>query len=297
MGRQAHWTGENLKNLLTKDLDELTELYPQFTRNHLTATKRYWSKKMERQAQPRKPRVLLHDIEAGPNLGYVYGKWETNVMKFDKQWELMAYGFKWLGSRAVESYGQDEYSEEELLAIAHELLSEADLVIGHNSNGFDNKMLNAKFLEFGFDPPAPYKSVDTLSVAKRYFRFTSNSLGDLAEKLGVQKKAQLGGFAVWLACIEGDQKAWNKLKAYNKQDVRVLEDLYLKMRPWIENHPPMNIISGKESSCPKCAGMNISESEHIKLNKTTTIQLYQCNDCGGWLQHRKSDKSDVRYTN
>jgi hypothetical protein len=48
MGRQAHWTGENLKNLLTKDLDELTKLYPQFTRNHLSATKRYWSNKMER---------------------------------------------------------------------------------------------------------------------------------------------------------------------------------------------------------------------------------------------------------
>lgn len=256
---------------------------------------------MERRSElstpKREPKVLLHDIEAGPNLGYVYAKYETNVLRFEKEWDLMAYGFKWLGKRAVESYAQDEYSEEQLLEIAHEKLSEADIVIGHNSNRFDNKKLNAKFLEYGFDPPTPYRSVDTLQVAKRYFSFNSNSLGDLAEKLDVRRKAQLGGFSVWLACIEGDQSAWNKLKAYNKQDVRVLEDLYIRMRPWIDNHPPMNLLSGKEDVCPKCMGNNLNPTDKFKVNKTTTVQRYQCGDCGGWAQQRRSAGSNVRYTN
>lgn len=65
MGRQAHWTGENLKNLLTKDLDELTKLYPQFTRNHLSATKRYWSKKMERQPRARTTNRELGELVIG----------------------------------------------------------------------------------------------------------------------------------------------------------------------------------------------------------------------------------------
>ena len=297
MGRKAKYTPEEIEFIKTRTLDELCKKWPEAPRNTLLATKRYWRNKVEKKKETNEPRVLLHDIEAGPNLGYVYGKYETNVMKFEKEWSLMAYGYKWLGSRAIESYGQDEYTEEELLEIAHGLLSEADIVVGHNSNGFDNKMLNAKFLEFGFDPPAPYRSIDTLQVARRYFRFTSNSLKDLAEKLDVERKAELGGFAVWLACINGDQKAWNRLKRYNKQDVKVLEDLYIRMRPWIENHPPMNILSGKEDVCPKCMSQNMHETDSFKVNKTTTVQRYQCGDCGGWAQSRKSERQDVRYTN
>jgi DNA polymerase elongation subunit (family B) len=295
MGRTAFWEGERLKDLLSLSIEELQTKYPGYSRQHLQSTKRYWRIKMERQPVHREPKVLLHDIEAGPNLGYVYGKWETNVQKFEKQWELMAYGFKWLGKRAIEVYAQDEYTEEELLAIAHEALSEADVVIGHNSNGFDNKMLNAKFLEFGFDPPAPYRSVDTLQVAKRYFRFTSNSLKDLAEKLDVERKAELGGFSVWLACINGDQKAWNKLKRYNRQDVVVLEDIYIRMRPWIENHPPMNILSGQEGVCPKCMSQNMQPREKFKANATTTVERFQCGDCGGWSQSRTSIRRNPRY--
>lgn len=242
------------------------------------------------------PKILLHDIEAGPNLGYTYNKFETNVLKFEKEWELMAYGCKWLGRRAIESYAQDQYSEEELLGIAHERLSEADVVIAHNGDNFDQKKLNAKFLQYGLDPPAPYRSIDTLKVARRYFSFNSNSLKDLAESLDVQRKAQLGGFAVWLACLEGDQRAFDKLKAYNRQDVRVLEDIYIRMRPWIENHPPLNIISGKEGVCPKCMSDKMEPRDKFKANKTTIVQRFQCGDCGGWSQSRTSERKNPRYT-
>lgn len=46
MGRTPFWVGEKLRQLLTLSIDDLQLLYPQFNRNHLIATKSYWSKKV-----------------------------------------------------------------------------------------------------------------------------------------------------------------------------------------------------------------------------------------------------------
>src|SRR5574343_1122157 len=51
MGRTPFWVGEKLRQLLTLSIDDLELLYPQFNRNHLIATKSYWSRKVERQPQ------------------------------------------------------------------------------------------------------------------------------------------------------------------------------------------------------------------------------------------------------
>jgi uncharacterized protein YprB with RNaseH-like and TPR domain len=244
------------------------------------------------------PKVLFYDIETGPNLGYVYGKYEQNVLgDFVEEWELLSFAFKWMGERAIKAYGQDTMSEEELVGELHELLDEADVVIAHNGDRFDQRMANAKFIEYQMDPPAPYRSIDTLKVARRYFRFNSNKLDDLGNKLGVGRKLQVGGFAVWRACLEGDPKAWKKMLQYNKQDVQLLEDVYYKLRPWMDNHPPMNVYLGVEDGCPKCGSEELQKRGTRKVNKTTTVQRYQCNDCGGWCQHKKSDRVDVNYVN
>jgi len=256
-------------------------------------TKRKKGKKVEHQ----KPRVLFYDIETGPNLGYVYGKYEQDVLEFEHEWELLSFAFKWMGERAITAYGQDSMTEGELVEELHAVIDEADVVIAHNGDRFDQKMANAKFVEYGLDPPSPYRSIDTLKVAKRYFRFNSNRLDDLGDKLGVGRKLKVGGFAVWRACLNNDPKAWKKMLAYNKQDVRLLENVYYKLRPWMDNHPAMNILMDVEDGCPKCGSEDLHKRGTRKVNKTTTVQRYQCQDCGGWCQSRKSERSDVKYVN
>lgn len=298
MGKQqkskAFWAGEKLADLLQIEIVQLQKKYKNFTIKELAQARKLYRPLVEK--ENRQPKVLLYDIETSPNLGYVYGKYQQDVIQFEKEWDLLAFAFKWMGSRAVEGYAQDEYTEEELVYILHDLLDQADVVIAHNGDRFDQKMSNTKFLEYGLEPPQPYKSIDTLKVARKYFRFTSNRLGDLGEKLGVGSKVQLGGFAVWLACMNGDQAAWNKMKRYNKQDVKLLEEVYYKLRPWIDNHPPMNIYSGKEDGCPKCMGTRL-HSRGTKVTKTAEYQRFQCQDCGGWSQARKGETKDVKYTN
>ena len=59
MGRNAFWIGENFVNLITKSVDELQQIYPQYNRNHLMATKRYWLSKMSE----KEPKTNRDNIE------------------------------------------------------------------------------------------------------------------------------------------------------------------------------------------------------------------------------------------
>lgn len=242
-------------------------------------------------------KVLVYDLEISPNLGWVWQKYDTNVIQFEQEWELLSFSYKWLGERKTVAVGQDTVNEEALVLRLHQLFDEADIVIAHNGDRFDQKMANVKFMEYGLVPPSPYKSIDTLKVAKRYFRFTSNKLDDLGQKLGVGKKAATGGFETWMGCIRGDSKAWKKMLAYNKQDVVLLEKVYLKLRPWMDNHPALNVLEGRPGSCPKCGLGPLQSRGTRKTTKTGTYTRFQCQSCGGWSSGRTMEKALNLVTN
>jgi hypothetical protein len=240
--------------------------------------------------------VLLYDLETGPNLAYVWGKYQQDVIQFESEWKLLSFSWKWLSGKTTQVCSLRDHTEEELVRELHILFDAADVIVAHNGDQFDQRMANAKFIQFGLNPPAPYKTVDTKKVAKRYFRFTSNKLDDIGAKLGLGRKLQTGGFGTWLGCLNDDRRAWAKMERYNIQDVKLLEKIYLKLRPWIDNHPPINVIDGKPDACPKCGSTRI-QSRGTRINKTTTVQRFQCMACGGWLHARKSDKASVLYAN
>ena len=43
-------------------------------------------------------KVLLIDIETTPNLGWVWGKYEQDVLKFEKESYMLSFTAKWVGS-------------------------------------------------------------------------------------------------------------------------------------------------------------------------------------------------------
>lgn len=242
-------------------------------------------------------KILVFDIETSPNVAYVWAKYQQDVIRYLSEWEILCFAYKWLGEDETIVAGRDHYSEEVLVQRLHQLFDEADIVVAHNGNSFDIKKCNAKFIEFGLTPPSPFKSIDTKLVARRYFKFNSNKLDDLGDILGLGRKVQTGGFDLWVGCMNNDASAWRKMVEYNKQDVDLLEQVYLKLRPWMDNHPAINVLDGKEQACPKCGKGPMHKRGRRKINKTTFNQRYQCQSCGGWSQSRKSKKTTVRYTN
>lgn len=236
-------------------------------------------------------RTLLLDIESSPNIAYVWGKYEQNVLgDFLQERQIISFAWKWLGDKntqvmALPSFknykpGPFYIDNSELVLALHKLVSQADIIIGHNLIQFDDKMANTDFILQGLTPPPPHKTVDTLAFARTKFSFNSNKLDDLGARLKLGRKKKTGGFELWVRCMNGEPKAWHKMMEYNKQDVTLLEEIYLKLRPWMSNHPPvMRELPG--ICCTMCTGFNLKVRGYSRL-KYSVKRRYQCGDCGKW---------------
>ncbi len=226
-------------------------------------------------------KILLIDIETAPNLAWVWGKYEQNVIQFKKEWSILSFASKWLGDKHTQCITTEFQSERKLVKAIWKLLDEADIVIGHNGNQFDLKRIRAKFLEYDLRPPSPYKQIDTLSSARSQFGFMSNSLGDLGVSLKIGSKLDNGGFKTWLGCMSNDRASWKKMVDYNIKDVELLEKVYLRLRPYITNHPAVS-----QTGCPSCASTKTRKSG-VLVTRTAKKQTHRCLDCGKrWTEGR-----------
>lgn len=243
----------------------------------------------------KKPKILFFDIETMANLGYVWGKWEQDVIQFKEHWYFLSFAYKWLGEKKTyvcslpdyPVYKKDKTNDYQLVKALWKLFDEADVVVAHNGASFDVKKANAKFIKHGLKPPRPYKVVDTKTIAKRYFRFDSNKLDDLGEYFNLGRKINTGGFELWIGCATGDKKSWKKMCDYNIQDVILLEKVYLKMLPYVTNHPNLNLLQDTTHCCPNCSSHRLQKRGTAIVGRTSIVQRYQCNECGAWSQGAK----------
>lgn len=247
-----------------------------------------------------KARILLFDIENSPNKAWVWGKYEQDVIAYVEEWYMLSYAYKWLGERAVRSKGlidyrgyfKDKTNDKKLVTDLWKLLNEADIVIAHNGDRFDIRKANARFLAHGLPPPSSYKTVDTLKIARKYFMMNSNKLNDLSNYLGIGTKVETGGFALWLGCMDGDKTAWKQMLKYNKQDITLLEKVYLKLRHWSEQHPNLNVLNDTPRNCPTC-GFDKLRKEGYRITKVGKYRKYQCQNCGSWSTGEKIKEEKI----
>jgi hypothetical protein len=246
------------------------------------------------------PKILFFDLETAPNLAYVWGMYEQNALSIEQNWFIMTVGYRWgdmTKAKAVNLHDVDPGAVERgddstLVHFLWELIDEADIVIGHNVDKFDLRKSNARFLFHGLQPPRSYQTIDTLKVARKYFAFNSNRLGDLGQHLGVGAKEETGGFSLWLNCLKGDPVAWEIMGKYCRQDVDLLVLIYERLRPWIKNHPNLGVFEGGHR-CPSCGGTNLHRRGYQK-NRVATYQRWQCQDCAAYSKDRKQLKTQER---
>jgi len=246
------------------------------------------------QRSKRKAKILAYDLEVTPILGWVYGTYKTNVLEIEQHSYIMCFSYQWLGQSKVHNvslidfparYKADPTDDYDVVNALYKLLDEADIVIAHNANGFDNKVSTGRFIAHDMTPPSPYKTVDTLSVARQKARFSSNKLDVLGQQLHIGRKANETHGGLWKACLSGDEKAWKKMIAYCNQDVKLLVKLYDRLLPYITNHPNMANYTDQVSVCPKC-GSSHMESKGIRRTNTKVYRRYICHSCGGWAAER-----------
>jgi DNA polymerase elongation subunit (family B) len=242
------------------------------------------------------PKILILDIETAPMRGYIFSLWKdtVNLDKLISDWYIISWSAKWLFNKEVlgdvltceEAKHQDD---RRVVISLSRLLNEADIIITHNGKRFDLPKINARALIHQLPPIKPNQTIDTFEVAKRQFGFTSNKLDYLARVLGIDVKLDTD-FKLWSACVDGDPEALKYMLKYNKWDVECLEAVYLRLRPWIRNHPNLALYYESDRLvCPNCGSEHLISAGYY-YTTVNKYQVYRC-ECGAISRVRNSSLS------
>lgn len=231
--------------------------------------------------EPGTPAVLFFDIETKPATVVTFNLWKPilgpqNVLTHP---EILCFTYNWEGQE-VQFVGRDEYSYEDMLAILHGLLDEADIVVHYNGTSFDVPWIEGELNIHGFAPPSPFKQIDLYRRMKQRSNFINNRMEYMITRFLDEHKVSHSGMSLWLGCMNNDPAAWATMRTYAIQDTTVLEPFYKRVRGWLNGHPSRTAF-GDMLACPRCQSYDYQRRGttpgHIKY------QRYQCNDCGGWF--------------
>lgn len=237
-------------------------------------------------------RVLTIDIENRPNVVHTWGLFNVNIgiNQIITPAGTFGVGYKWYDEKQAHFLSDHVDGHEAMIRKTHALMTEADIIIGYNHVGFDIPHLNREFALLGLPLPKPSSYVDLLKVVRKQFRFSSNKLDFIAQQFDLGSKTSHQGHGLWVACLEGDEKAWALMAKYCRQDVVLTEKLYDRLRQYIPNHPHIGTWTGDEWSCPNCGAADVSKNRQGTAH--TMVQQYrqyQCK-CGAWIRGTKKLK-------
>lgn len=239
-------------------------------------------------------KILFLDIETAPNTAHVWGLWQQNVglPQLIESGYILSWAAKWYGDREVKYSSLRITSARRMVKAIHDLLNEADVVVHYNGTKFDIPTLNREFVQYGLTPTAPYKQIDLLRTVRSQFRFPSNKLAYVVQKLGVGEKLDAGGHETWVNCMSGDKAAFEHLERYNIEDVVILEKLYEKLKPWVKGHPNASLYTeaGSVPVCPSCGG-NRYQRRGTYYTASYRYPRFQCtsNGCKKWFRGTRSE--------
>ena len=241
-------------------------------------------------------KIVLWDIETAPMVVTSWGLFKPYLSHDNilEDTSLLCAAWKDLDEDKVYSVAidpKDPRDDKGVVKVLRNVLAKADVLVGHNGDKFDLKTFNARLAYHDLKPLPPRKTIDTLKVARKHFRFTSNRLDYLGAFLGVGRKLHTD-YKLWLdILLHGDEKALSKMVAYNKQDVMLLQRVYKKLRPYMTNHPNQRLCSGEV--CPICGEAGALQKRGFRMTQMSRAQAYQCQACGGWSKGKSEKRTDI----
>jgi len=243
------------------------------------------------------PKILIFDIETAPLRAFVFqmSVWGGNVRddQVITEWFMLTWSAKWLFDDKVYSAkltGEEARVEDDsrITKSLWNLINEADIIVAHNGGRFDVPNINTRFLMNGLPPCAPYQQIDTKKIASKQFGFTHNSLNGLAKIFNLPQKLDTD-FELWKRCLNGEKKALLEMETYNKQDVEILEEVYLRLRPWVKSHPNVALyVEADRPICTHCGSDDLTPVNKDYHTMTGRYATHRCGNCGTIVRERKT---------
>jgi len=237
-----------------------------------------------------KPKVLIWDLETGgvnafkANLGFI-----------------LNFGYKWLGEEKTHVLRVSDYpnwfkknrrlpvNDKPLLKEVLKIMEQADLMVAHYGDKFDRRFFQGRCVIQGLKPPPPTKQRDTWRIARTAFAFQSNRLGALAQIFNLHERKHQKSSSEWPGwwhrAMAGDETAINAMGKYCAQDVRTLEQVYLRIRQYDNPHPR---IVENPNNCRLC-GNSVTYQGTAMIGEYK-YRRYRCTTCGKWDRERTALK-------
>lgn len=272
-----------------------------------------------------KPKILIYDIETtlsmfqGFRLGKTVLRHNQLLKGYFSRTRIICVTYRWAHERKskIITWGDSEKDEKKMIIEFDKLVNEADIVIGKNSDSFDNKHMNTHRM-WNDLPGMPEwtKHTDDLErQMRRHFNLMSFSLDYFSEQLGLGGKDKME-FADWEAInlyrivqVQGittregaaaiemiSGKSFSKIKREGKVALKKMfkyglkdTDDTLAIWNYAVKHfePKYNAATalykthGLVCKLPGCGSANLTKNG-TRIGGQTIYQHFRCNDHHGY---------------
>lgn len=259
-------------------------------------------------------RIVTYDIERLPGRARVehrgltiegdfwdMNSWEGTIrrrLRVDEvvEWpRTLCVSYRWYGQQRVNRTSLWKDGARGMAEHMWRVFDEADIVVGYNHVGFDNKHMRTAWDEFDMPDPSPWKDIDLLRVVRGRNGMESKTLLAVTQRLDIETKTARYDVDQARAAAAGNRKAQREISAYCDGDVVATEGLYDRLRGKIKHGPHVASMPGgmERPHCPDC-GSEDAKKNGLGVKQVLVYQRYRCNDCGknfeGTRWHRESGR-------
>jgi hypothetical protein len=229
---------------------------------------------------------LYFDIETSPNIVYSWNigyNLQIGYENIIQERAIICISYKWEGDKNVYTLTWNNGDDKDMIKKFISIINTADEVVGHNSDRFDLKWFRTKCVYHGIKSLPEFKSIDTLKISKKEFKFNSNRLDYIAKYLGLGSKIKTD-FKLWMRVMGGESKALKEMSTYCENDVVILEKVYKKLEGYTKAKTHVGVMSGgNKCDCPSCGSKHThSDGNTFSATGMQKKKMY-CVDCHSYF--------------
>ncbi|GHJ59148.1 hypothetical protein NOK12_16660 [Nocardioides sp. OK12] len=198
---------------------------------------------------------------------------------------------KWYDSGEVIRLAEwDKGGRGAFLKRVHRLVSEADILVGHNVDNADVPWLKGDFylprIGHSHRPKLPVlpepKTVDTLKVLRRQFKSGApfKGLDAFCQVVGIPSKTDRYDRDAMERAVAGSVEDRQRLTDYCEGDVIATQWLYDWQRPHIKNHPALFVDGQNKLDTCRACGHETKPIAKRYVADVMTYTMQRCVECG-----------------
>jgi len=238
-----------------------------------------------------KPRILFYDIETTFLVSYIWrpGKQVVRPGQLNKlaigpngqafnvtDIICITYCFNDGKPAKALDWGYKKQDSKDMIKKFDEIIKSADIVIGKNSDSFDNKHVNTQRYLNGLPamPTWTQHTDDLQKQMKRHFNFPTTALDYVSDLLGYGGKVKME-FQDWIDIQFQLKKAsFTKMVNYGKKDVEDTRAIWDDMEAHFT--PKYNAATAIGFACKRCGSKDIKKNGKGRPKGKTLTQNFMC---------------------